>query len=155
MTAINHALTGALIGVAVGNPWIALPVAFLSHFVCDALPHYDVPGDTHEARIASRLFWQVHIVGGALLCMALVAILAIWQPVHWLLASFCAFAAASPDLLAIPRFISVRRTGKDIRDRWWFWRFHNVVQWFQEPVGLVVEAAWFAGMIILLVPFFR
>ena len=33
MRATNHALTGAIIGLTVQNPWVALPAAFLSHFV--------------------------------------------------------------------------------------------------------------------------
>lgn len=40
MTATNHALTGAAIGLLVGEPLIAVPAAIASHFICDALPHY-------------------------------------------------------------------------------------------------------------------
>ncbi|HSW37245.1 MAG TPA: hypothetical protein VLG37_02645 [Candidatus Saccharimonadales bacterium] len=153
MTAINHALTGAFIGFAVSNPAVAAPAAFLSHFVCDAIPHYDVTGSTDAKRIGSRMFLYIQIVGGAVLCVMLVLGLAILQPRHWLIAAVCAFLAASPDLLYIPRFINVKRTGKDNVEQYWFWRFHNKIQWFQKPIGGVVEIAWFIGILMLVRPF--
>ena len=155
MTATNHALTGAFIGLSLGNPLLALPAAFLSHFVCDALPHFNVPGETDEKRIGSKSFFYIQIVGGAILCAVIVLLLALWHPRNWLLAAICAFLAASPDLLSAQRFVHVKRTGKDIKDRWWFWRFHAVIQWFEKPIGAVVEVAWLIGMVLLLMPFLR
>ena len=38
MTATNHALTGAIIGLVIGEPVLAIALAFASHFICDALP---------------------------------------------------------------------------------------------------------------------
>ena len=51
MTATNHVATGVLIAVVVPDPWVALPLAFASHFVCDALPHFDM-----QLPIKSRKF---------------------------------------------------------------------------------------------------
>lgn len=147
MTSANHALTGAFIGLAVGIPWIAVPVAFVSHFICDVIPHYDVPGATNEKRLASRRFWQLQIILGGSLGVAVIAALAAIHRGQWLLAIICAAVAASPDILSLPRYISIKRTGHDIRERWWFWRFHHSIQWFQEPVGIIVEIAWAAAMV--------
>ena len=75
MTAPNHALTGALIGLTISNPALALPLAFLSHLVCDAIPHYD-PAERNVAKLfASRRFvyglWlQATICGVLVLCLA-------------------------------------------------------------------------------------
>ncbi|MBX4188564.1 hypothetical protein KW792_00495 [Candidatus Saccharibacteria bacterium] len=41
MTITNHAVTGALVAAAIDRPLIALPAALLSHFLIDALPHWD------------------------------------------------------------------------------------------------------------------
>lgn len=153
MTATNHALTGAFIGLATGNAWLAVPLAIASHFVCDAIPHYDVAGTTHAAKIGSKKFLYVQILLGAVLCTLIVIALALLRPQHWLLAASCAFFAASPDLLFIPRYLHVRRTGHDNVKRFWFWRFHNVIQWFQKPVGIVVELAWTAALLLLIAPF--
>lgn len=155
MTATNHALTGAFVGLVIGNPWVAIPAAFVSHFVCDAIPHYDVPGPSRTARLLTKLFLNVQIILGALLCALIVLILAIAHPTHWILAAVCAFTATTPDLLFIPRYVHVLKTGRDPVNRNWFWRFHNRIQWFQEPIGGLVEVAWAVGIIILLLPFIR
>lgn len=34
-------LTGALIGKVIGVPWLVIPIAFISHFILDAIPHSD------------------------------------------------------------------------------------------------------------------
>ena len=48
----NHMVTGAVIALVVKQPALALPLAFLSHFVLDALPHY---GERGEEQMFSRL----------------------------------------------------------------------------------------------------
>ena len=49
MTATNHAITAANIAL-VTKSWWALPLALISHFVLDALPHFGEPGleDRHS-----------------------------------------------------------------------------------------------------------
>jgi hypothetical protein len=151
MTAINHAVTGAVIGLAVHSPWLAVPAAFLSHFVLDAVPHYDPPGKTHEDRISSKQFLYVQIVAGALLCLLLVLLLSLAQPTYWQNGVLCAFAAASPDLLSFSRFTAVKRGGKDPWERHWFWRFHSKIQWKTGPKFALLELVYFvAGGSLLL-----
>jgi hypothetical protein len=149
MTAINHALTGAVIGLVITNPVVALPLAFVSHFVCDAIPHYDMPGTPGERIVSSRLIRE-QIIGGALLCFLLVVVLYISQPVHWWVAALGAFLAASPDLLWIPRWLEARRTGVDPGPQGWFRRFHAKIQWKTGPKLIWLEAIWFVGFIALL-----
>lgn len=143
MTAPNHALTGAIIGLTITNPYIALPVAILSHFVCDAIPHYDPPGKNNQERLASKRFILEQLVAGAILCFLLVVALAITRPEHWVIAAICAFSAASPDLLWIPRFVHRLRTGKDREPKWWLLRFHAYIQWKTGTNFWWVEAVWF------------
>jgi hypothetical protein len=150
MIAPNHALTGALIGLSIGTPWIALPLAFLSHFICDAIPHYDVPGSELERIGSARLLYE-QVLLGAGLCFLLVMSLFVTKPEHWFTAAVCAFLATSPDLFWIPRFIHVRRTGKDVVLKSWFLRFHNWIQWKTAPRLIWVEIVWFTGSIGLMV----
>ncbi len=145
MTAPNHALTGALIGLTITNPWLALTLAFLSHFVCDAVPHYDPPAANDVQRIRSKRFVLQQVVVGAGLCVALVLGLALARPERWLPAASCAFIATSPDLFWLPRFVQIRRTRKEVAHWNWFWRFHAWVQWRTGPRFIWVEAVWFAG----------
>jgi hypothetical protein len=149
MTAVNHALTGTLIGLVVGRPAVAVPAALASHFVCDALPHYG-SGLPEKVVLASRRF-RNYLLLEALLCILIVATIWQLQPDHWLLAIVCAFAAASPDLLSINRYLSARR-----RRKWSgnpYTHFARRIQWFERPIGAVVEIAWFTAAIILLIPF--
>ena len=42
MTSISHALIGAAIAAKIADPVIAGTLAFGTHFVCDAIPHWDL-----------------------------------------------------------------------------------------------------------------
>ncbi len=149
MRAINHALTGTLIGLTIGEPLIAIPVAFLSHFVCDAIPHYG-SSLTDKEEIRSRLFRRL-LYADVILCGGLVWLLYIRQPIYWQLAALCAFAAASPDWLSFNRYVRV-----NAHKQWrpsTYAKFATSIQWFERPIGAVVEAAWFIAATILLAPF--
>lgn len=144
MVATNHALTGAIIGVAIGHP-VAMPIAFLSHFVLDAIPHF---GDDNK-RIA-RASFVVQLLVDALLCGFLVLLLWRSGAANWFLAAACAFLAASPDFMWVPRFIRARNGQKESKPTNLVVRFHSWIQWFQRPIGATVEAAWFAGAVFIL-----
>lgn len=42
MTATGHAVIGTLIAATIPIPWIAAPVAILSHLAADSFPHWDL-----------------------------------------------------------------------------------------------------------------
>jgi hypothetical protein len=149
MTATNHALTGAITGLLVGEPILAIPIAFLSHYVCDAIPHYK--SSLSDSKLLKSRGFRNYLIVDAALCFLIVLVLAIFQPENWLLASVCAFVATSPDLAWIPRYVRVRR-GKKWRPSLYD-KFAGNIQWFQRPIGGVVEAAWFVVAIVLISPF--
>ena len=150
MTATNHALTGVLIGLAVGNPWIALPASLASHFVCDAIPHFG-QGRNNPEWLRSRFFKRL-LIADAIACVALVIVLWSFQPTHWLLAAACAFIATSPDFYWIGKFRSALAHKSTAQNRG-FGYFASIIQWFQKPSGAAVEIAWTVGMIVLIMPF--
>lgn len=41
MLSISHAVTGAFIAVKIGNPVLSIPLILLSHYLADAVPHWD------------------------------------------------------------------------------------------------------------------
>jgi hypothetical protein len=151
MRAINHALTGAIIGFAVSEPIMALPAAVASHYICDAIPHFGA-GLPNAQELRSKLFRDLLYID-ALLCVGLVMILAGLKPMHWPLAVLCAFAAAAPDFLSFNRYVHT------LQHRKWrgnaYSNFASSIQWFERPVGAAVEVAWFIGATILLLPFLR
>jgi hypothetical protein len=71
----------------------------------------------------------------------------------WLLVAVCAFLAAAPDFLSINHYLKVRQHKK------WkpglYTSFAGKIQWFERPIGLVVEVAWAIGMIVILAPFLK
>ena len=148
MTATNHALTGAAIGLLTGKPIVAVPLAIASHFICDAIPHF---GFTDRQKVLSTNLFKNYLIVEATVCAGIVALLFVRHPEHWLLASFCAFAATSPDFLWIGKFIKARKNLK------WrpngFARFAGGIQWFQKPIGGLVELAWFSALILIIAPF--
>jgi hypothetical protein len=145
MRAVNHALTGAIIGLAVPTPWLALPLAVVSHFVCDAIPHSG--GD--DSTVASKRF-ALLLLADALLCIGVVTVLGFSGVQGWLLAAVCAFLATAPDALWLPGYIRARRgQTMNLRENW-FMRLAKDIQWFERPIGAVVEVAWFiaAGAVL-------
>ncbi|HSW85706.1 MAG TPA: hypothetical protein VLF79_03820 [Candidatus Saccharimonadales bacterium] len=146
MRAINHALTGAIIGLTVSEPLIAIPVALGSHYLLDMIPHFGagLPGN-QELRTA--MFRRLLYVD-ALLCFILVICLAIFSPAHWQLAIVCATIAAAPDALSYERYRSV------IRGRKWkenlHSRFARKIQWFERPVGAIIELEWFIAALLVI-----
>ena len=151
MTAPAHALTGALIGLSISNPAIALPLAVASHFVCDVIPHYDEAEQDTVKRISSRRFWIEFVAVSAGLCFLIVLALAMAHPKHWFTAALCAFLATSPDAFWLRRFLHARRTGTDIRLNA-FLRFHEAIQWKTGPKLIWVEVIWLVGMTLLIIP---
>jgi hypothetical protein len=53
MTATGHALIGTVIAAKVGNPLLAVPIALGSHFLADAIPHWDT-GTNREKKSKPR-----------------------------------------------------------------------------------------------------
>lgn len=151
MTATNHAMTGAAIGLLLGEPLLAVPAAVISHYFCDTFPHYTsaMPSE----KLLKTTGFRNYLVLEAFLCGLLVVMLAVIRPEHWLLAAFCAFAAAAPDFLWLPRYI------KTLRGQQWrpnlYSRLALRIQWFIKPIGAWVELAWFIAMAAIILPFLR
>jgi hypothetical protein len=143
MTATNHALTGAVIALAVKQPALALPLAFLSHFVCDAIPHFDTEKDNKLAKIVIPLD----------LLLAVILILSFTflldtdiQP--WLLFG-CMALATSPDIVWGWRFYKLRNLRKIIEEPMLVTtRLHQRIQWSETRKGSFVEAPWFIVMLL-------
>jgi hypothetical protein len=144
MQAINHSLTGALIGLTIANPIVAVPIALASHLVCDAIPHFGgIDG------LAGTQRFKIMLIVDALLCGLLVLALILLHPVGWAIPAICAFAAASPDFWNVREFIYAQggkmyKPGKTKR-------FLNYIQWFERPIGMIVEVAWFGAALYLLI----
>jgi hypothetical protein len=146
MTATNHALTGAIIGLSITNPFLAVPLSVASHFAQDAIPHFSV--DPKRDVVSSWL--PKLLVVDLSLCVALAVLLIVLRPPHWQLACICGFGATSPDLMWVKKFIHARQTGEIVHSTALIPRFHSRIQWFTKPIGIAVEIVWAIGASLVL-----
>ena len=150
MRAINHALTGAVIGLTIDNPALAMLAAFASHFVCDMIPHhgFKINNEAKQRSVLAGNFFKYTLYADATLCFLVVAILVVTKPHNWLSACICAFLAASPDFLSISIYRDAKANKMPSRNA--LQRFLSKIQWFERPSGAIVEVAWFLGFSFLL-----
>ncbi|MDP3941565.1 MAG: hypothetical protein Q8Q49_04635 [bacterium] len=62
MTATGHAVIGTVIAAKIGNPYLAIPLALLSHIAADAFPHWDTATNRKKkskAKLLSDTFLDV------------------------------------------------------------------------------------------------
>ncbi len=144
MTATNHVITGMVVGAAVVNPIVAIPLALMAHFVLDALPHYGLGKHTD-----TKFLYVLSSDMGA--AMALLIVVAALQPANWLLIIASGIACASPDLMWLPRWIS-ELSGKKNKPMGPIRRFHAKIQWAEHESwrNATSELVWFSAMFIVL-----
>jgi membrane-bound metal-dependent hydrolase YbcI (DUF457 family) len=148
MTLTNHLLTGAALAKFMPLP-IAVPLAFASHFVLDALPHFGFKGmGNMEAR---RKHKKLLISVVSLDCI-LGILLSVWLidagHYKWLLVGAVAY---SPDLLWVYRFTIVEKFGKLAPNKGnRFTQFHSNIQKYERVWGGAVELVYAAGMFLII-----
>jgi len=135
MNVTNHMAVGAIIAVTIKEPIAVLPLAFISHFILDGLPHFGYfgrgIGDYIKHR-RSHVMTVIDIIGISLLFW-------IVEP-SWLVYS-AMFLAISPDFIWLFRYYFYERksSGTKISKPSRLTRLHSKIQWFERPVGFWVE----------------
>lgn len=149
MTATNHVLTGAVVAATVREPILAIPVALLSHYVLDALPHFGVSEDS-EVRNRSKCFRCVLAADVCLFAAALIVVPIACQRLApaWLLLA-CMLAAFLPDVPWIYRFFQELKA-KAPRKRHILNHLHGKLQWGERPWGVAIEILWFGWAVTAL-----
>ncbi|QQS64540.1 hypothetical protein IPO96_03075 [Candidatus Saccharibacteria bacterium] len=133
MRAVNHGLTGAAIAVVARQPALAIPLAFASHFLCDAIPH----SGTGDLSVRDPKFLKILYLDMALAVVTTLIVAAIWKQYWWSVIS-CAFLAASPDLMWLYyRYLHTDKTHGVLAS------FHKKIQWSETFRGYYLEAVWF------------
>lgn len=147
MTVTNHMMTGALIAVAVRRPALAIPLALLSHFVIDMIPHYGYGAIPHHERDAQRNFVlkQAMDTYTALGLLWLVPYL-LRNCETPLVTTLCMLAGFLPDTIWPYQYVLAQRRGTYARQNWYA-RFHKAIQWCERPWGIYVELVWLALII--------
>ncbi len=145
MTATNHALTGALLALAIKQPAVALPLAFMSHFVLDALPHFGIPDAQDRLQDSVKvLFFRIWRIDAVTL-FGLLALLALGLASPWPL--IAAVVAISPDFAWVYRYTIKEKWGRlEPGPTNWFNSFHSMIQKREFRRGWLIEIIWFVTM---------
>ncbi len=131
-------LVGAGIALAIKQPLVAVPLAFLSHFALDVVPHFGIAGDDGFEGML-RLPHAKAMLYFTLISTAILAFTpGLWDP----LTAACALAAVSPDFHWMARYMIWERNDKQPpKSRFAHW--HSWIQWGERPWGLYVEIVFF------------
>ncbi|MCB9822041.1 hypothetical protein H6801_01585 [Candidatus Nomurabacteria bacterium] len=143
MIATNHALTGAVIAVVIKQPVLAIPLAFTSHFICDAIPHFGV-----DLKFNSRAMYVWLILDGLFALSA--AGFLLWYGVESpVLLAMCGFVAMSPDFGWLYYGLN-NKLGKVVEYDT-LTKIHHIVQWYQKVPGIIIEVSWATLMIYIII----
>ena len=143
MTLANHLLTGAAIAKILPLPF-AIPLALVSHFILDALPHFGFK--SYEERQKRQKLWLYVIALDLITAILLTAWLISSNHTKWLLVGMVAY---SPDLIWIYRFIVKEKFGKVAPHKGnLFIQFHSGIQKYERTWGGAIELAYAAVMFL-------
>jgi len=101
MTATGHALIGTVIAAKVGNPALAIPIALASHFIADALPHWDT-GTNRKLKAKKTFFIEsvIDVLVGFILSWLLIVL--VFPGTNLSYAFLIIIMAQLPDWLTAP-----------------------------------------------------
>ncbi len=144
MTATNHMIMGAIIVAVIPHPILSLPLAFLSHFVLDSLPH--AGGEVKQGWCYIKTVWVIDFI---LLLTLLGFIYFVKDGSLYVVAG--AMLAESPDIAWVYRYAWLEKWGKVApRKLNAFNRFHSKIQKYEFEKGMYIEIVWLVGTALIL-----
>jgi hypothetical protein len=162
LTLTTHAIVGGAIASLVpAHPWLGLSLAFASHFLLDALPHWDYPirSSSIDPKVAARmkydgaLFADLFTIGGdaALGVLLAIALFNAQTSTSYLLAFGGACAGIIPDAL---QFVYMRFPQQPLTS---IQRFHEWVHtshgMSKRPVlGIASQLALVTALVLVVRP---
>lgn len=138
MLIVSHVVAGAVIASGIPSLWIAVPLAFLSHFLLDMIPHVQAPTDEgYRPNRRTYMFVALDLIVSAIFL------------VYFNLninALLIVFAAILPDLLDLTRYNALcYKIFKPYYD------FHDKIQnETNKPIGFITQIVLIVVGIIVL-----
>lgn len=143
MTATGHAIIGTVIAVKIGNPQLAVPLAFASHIAADAFPHWD-EGTNGKKKSKEKLIKEA--VFDVLLGFAIsyLIILVLFPQTSLLYAFLIILASQSLDWITAPYYFFGIKPFKI------FYKFQKTFDnRMDKPWGIINQVAILALIVIL------
>jgi hypothetical protein len=145
-----HILIGMIIGVQFKSPWLIIPIAILSHFILDGIPHWDGNFDKKEfKKTKTAVITDTDIIVKFLDVIASIAVISyFYMQSDKGLMVLGAVMAILPDLSKVGYLTKLRNTKGYMH----FIMFHNNIQ--RETTmknGLSIQAVCFILLIIVLI----
>ena len=145
MSITIHMLAGSLIAISIKSPFLAVPLAYASHFAMDAVPHFGYPGGTDfksAVKIAAKhKLTYVYSFITAVTLLAVSVSLVVTKNYYALLLGL---VALFPDAFMTLYHFLVERNGRKIDN--FFTRlnlkFHGKIQ-YERPWGIWIELVVF------------
>lgn len=141
-------LAGAVVAVGLQRPLVIVPVAILSHFILDILPHFGVHKHDPIKRNKHPLFQFILIIDVTLAAAMLWFLPAILEGAvsRWVLLIGMVFAFL-PDVTWAYRFLRELGARRSLPyPQSWLTRFHDKIQWGERTWGVFVEILFFGVM---------
>jgi hypothetical protein len=138
MTVSGHAIVGALIAITVKQPALVLPLALLSHYVLDTLPHFGYAGKGYAEALKHPITYVEQAASWAMFVVLALSL----RHQSWLVYS-AATLAVVPDLMWPYRYFFFERVGK-VPPGGALTNFHRHIQWCEREWGVWVEIGFFA-----------
>lgn len=133
-----------MIALAVKKPELAIPLAFLSHFVQDAIPHWDYGTGGPDGDLFSKRF-NTFLIGDFIFSLILMVLIGLAFPEYTWLIWACMAVAASPDLMWGYYYLYKQKLKVQKAKLNWLARFHYLIEWSESLPGAIVEVIWFFG----------
>ncbi|MBI3397128.1 hypothetical protein HY045_01485 [Candidatus Woesebacteria bacterium] len=116
-----HVVVGAAIAVKIGNPWLAIPLAFGSHFLLEKVPHWNPHLNTEKKKFGIPTKQSTLIVVGdvivSLVLGGFITSKALPDTAMAMTILGSGFAAVLPDLIEAPYFF-LNMKSKFITEKW-------------------------------------
>ncbi len=128
-----HVVVGAAIATVIPNPFLAIPLAFLSHFALDMIPHWNPHLNTEKKKYGKITKQSTYIIIGDVIASLVIGLLMARRVLpdtgHTIGVLFGAFAGVLPDIVEGPYFFLNLRT--KATDKWL--KFQKSIQNDAEP----------------------
>jgi len=132
-----HVFIGAAIATAIPNPFIAIPLAFASHFIMDMVPHWNPHLNTEMDMFGktTRRSTAITAIDStlALVSGSFIAYQALPNFGQAILVLACCFASVLPDVIEGPYFFL------KMKSKW-------VTKWITFQKSLQNDTAWYWGL---------